>query len=96
MIRSLSITALSCVLGVSVLGCQSNGSGDSGAQSGTPSGTPANSPQGNMQGPAHANGTEGADAAQNEAPVSQSPNTTGTIDQRMANQGRLPTTQPQP
>ncbi len=92
MIRLISSCAICVVLGLTVLGCQSAGSNDSNA----PSGSPAQTPQGNMQGPAHSNGTEGADTAQNEPPVSQSPNTTGTVDQRMANQGRLPTTQPQP
>jgi hypothetical protein len=94
MYRILSITVLTCGLGMGVLGCQSNDSGATPA--GTPSGSAAATPQGNMYGPAHSNGTEGADTAQNEPAVSQSPGTTGTIDQRMANQGRLPTTQPQP
>jgi hypothetical protein len=99
MIRNLSIAALSMGLGVGILGCQSNDSGMNGGgnpSAGNPSGTPAQTPQGNMQGPAHSNGTEGADTAQNLPPVSQSPNYNGTVDQRMANQGRLPTTQPQP
>ena len=94
MYRSLSIATLALGLGVGVLGCQSSDSGSSGSSN--PSGSPAQTPQGNMQGPAHSNGTEGADTAQNMPPVSQSPGSTGTMDQRMGNQGRLPTTQPQP
>jgi len=92
MFRLLSTTVLACGLGIGVLGCQSNDSGNTP----TPSGTPAQTPQGNMQGPAHSNGSEGADTAQSLPPVSQTPDSAGTIDQRMANQGRLPTTQPQP
>jgi len=94
MFRILSMTVLTCGLGMGVLGCQSSDNGAS--SSATPSGTPAQTPQGNMYGPAHSNGTEGADTAQNLPPESQSPNNSGVIDQRMANQGRLPTTQPQP
>ena len=92
MIRFITPCALCVVLGLALIGCQSSGSNDSSA----PSGSPAQTPQGNMQGPAHSNGTEGADTAQSEPPVSQSPNSTGTVDQRMTNQGRLPTTAPQP
>ncbi len=94
MFRILSMTVLTCGLGLGVLGCQSSDTGANAA--GSPSGTPGSTPQGNMQGAAHSNGTEGAGTAQNEPPVSQSPGTSGTVEQRMANQGRLPTTQPQP
>jgi hypothetical protein len=93
MYRLISTGILACGLGLGVLGCQNDNAENTPS---TPSGTPAQTPQGNMQGPAHSNGTEGADTAQMQAPVQQTPGATGSIDQRMANQGRLPTTQPQP
>jgi hypothetical protein len=82
-------------MSIGILGCQSDNTSPPESPA-PPSGTPAQTPQGNMQGPAHSNGTEGADTAQMNRPVQQTPGATGTIDQRMANQGRLPTTQPQP
>jgi hypothetical protein len=93
MLRVLSTVVLGCGLGIGVLGCDS----DSGAGSPQfePSGTAAQTPQGNMQGPAHSNGTEGADTAQNIPPIQQSPAAPDGSDQRMGAQGRLPVPQPQ-
>jgi hypothetical protein len=92
--RLLSSSILAIGLGIGVMGCGSDNSGAAAGQS--PSGTPAQTPEGNMQGPAHSNGTEGADTAQNQVPVAQSPGAAGTVDPQTPNQGRLPTTQPQP
>jgi len=94
MYRIIATAVFASGLAVGVLGCGSDNSAQTNPSN--PSGTPAQTPQGNMQGPAHSNGTEGADTAQNQPPVAQSAGTSGTVNQSTGNQGQLPTTQPQP
>ena len=93
MFRLLSTMILGCGLGFGFLGCDSDSS--AGSPQFEPSGTEAQTPQGNMQGPGHSNGTEGADPAQNQPPIQQSPVASAATDQRMGAQGRLPAPLPQ-